>query len=317
MSIEHRALLSPAVFSGLDMATVLLSKICLSNIGSLSASWAAPSVPMCCPSVSQLECRSIGGCAGTALLQLIRCFPSLRSLRMYNCLALLDDTLDYVTGNMRLLKELYVSKASQLRSVRVNSSDKNMKSLTIIKCPALSVVHVPDSLISLLLSGTAVTDVAVSNVFQTCRSLVLVDLSNCHALREPSISSATLSVLKIEYSTGLSALSIQCPLLESLKVLGCTSLVQLVVHSDSIVSLDLTMMKSLKSVEFRCEFLCNLQLCGCENLKYYGRYLSDDYRRIGLDLLMSSCPSLRFGAGAALAGSPIYDEYIAWHQGSS
>lgn len=262
------------------------------------------------PSVSQVECKSIGGIAGDALLNLFYCFPSLRSLKLYDCLAVDDALLASVSDRLQMLKDVSVSKSSQLKNVEIGSTKLTIRHLTLSMCPTLSMINVPMSLISIVLSGTAVTDAAVSGVVKVCTAIILIDVSHCHALRDLTINSSTIAILNFDYSSSLRSLCVECPLLQSIGVSGCASLVQLVLCSGSICHIDLTMLKSLKCVELRCDHLQSLLACGCENMKYFGRYLSEDYKRITLGIVLASCPFLRLGNGDCLAGCPLYDEYI-------
>ena len=305
-------MLSPVFFENLDASFLILSKVCLRDIGFLSTEWVSvpPSSAIQFRSVSQLEAQSIGGCTGGALLQFLSCSPALRSVKMYDCFPVDDTIVSLLSERLPLLNEIVVSRSTQLRNALFNSKNRSIKYLTLSMCPILRNVSVPTSLISCALNGTAVSDRVVEEITRVCSSLILLDVSRCQALSETIVVSSTLSILKADYCTSVVSMHVECPLLQSISMSGCTSMVQLVVHSSSINSIDLTMLKTLKCIELRCEYLKALQLCGCESLKYYGRYLTEDFKRISLDTIRAFCPSVSFGSGSCLAGSPIYDEYI-------
>lgn len=309
--IEARRVLSPDFFAGLDASSLVLSKVCLRDIGSLSSEWASapPSSALQFPSVSQFEAHSLGGCTGNAFLQLLCCFPAVRSVKMYGCFPVDDYFLAHLSDRLPLSIEIVVSRSTQLRTALINSKGRSIKHLSLSMCPILSYVTAPNSLISCALNGSAVTDRVVEEITRVCSSLILLDVSHCQALNEPVIISSTLSILKADYCISVISMHVECPLLQSFSLSGCTAMVQLVVHSSSIISIDLTMLKPLKCIELRCEYLTVLKLCGCESLKYYGRYLTEDFKRISLDTIKASCPSISFGSGSCLAGSPLYDEY--------
>ena len=316
--LEARPCLSPDFFEGVTESSLLLSKICFYDIGCVSSAWTCSwQGALSFPSVSQIECCAIGGFFGDALLNLLCCFPAARSVRLYDCCCVDEALLAQLSDRLTLLKDITVCKSSLLRSAHVSSRDMNLRHVNISMCPAMSVIDIPMSLMSIVLSATAVTDCTVSQILAASTALILLDVSHCHSLKDVSAVSSTLSILKVDYCSNLNSISIECPLLQSVGLAGCCALIQLVLHSNTIGVLDLTMLKPLKSIDLKCENLRFLTLCGCENLKYHGRYLCDDYKRMSLDLLLSSCPSLRFGStGACLAGSPFYDEFINYAKSS-
>ena len=310
LSVEGKHELAPDFFDGIDTSKCGLKKISCRDIHMLSSSWTTTIGAYTFPSVSHFEGKKIGGYMSESLLEFIFCFPSLRNLSLNDCFPMSSISWCDIRDRLPGLEEMSITKASFLSSTGIVSHESSLKHLALTKCPILSRVKAPVSLVTCALNSTAIVDRAVEELLQDCVALVMLDISHCNALSHLNMISSTLSLLNIQCGNTLVSVCMNFPLLQRIDIRGCSSLQQLVLQSDCLESLDLTMLSSLKSIEIRCPNLVALYLCGCENLKYFGRYLSDDYRPISIDILLTSCPSIRLGNGSCLGGSPVYQDYM-------
>lgn len=297
----------------IELSDLQVSRLCFENIHTISDEWCSDH-GLIFPKVLNLSLVQIGSFAYVALQHFLLSFPSLRVLRLYDCTAVSSDLVSLVLQSVPSLAELYIEGSCTLQHVRIPSvAMMSLKHVSINRCPVLSSVQLASSIISCSLRGTAMTDDVIHSLLCDCGSLIHLDLSYCHYIRELNISSSCLVTLKAEGCSSLISVVADCPLLEVIHVRGCWKLLELSVTSKHIVSIDLTMLQSLCYLDLCCTNLVTLRISGCMNLKYFGRanLLEGECKKlITLDILRSNCPSLLMNNGSSFAGSPLYDKYV-------
>ncbi|XP_058079503.1 F-box/LRR-repeat protein 15-like isoform X2 [Magnolia sinica] len=194
--------------------------------------------------------------------------PMLTDLKLHTCEGITSASMAAIS-HCSMLEELVLDCCGLLTSVSLdlprlqnislvhcrkfvdlNLRSPMLSSITISNCPALHRINITsNSLRKLVLQKQE----SLVTVLLQCISLEEVDLTECESL--------TNSICEVFSDGG------GCPMLRSLVLDNCDSLMMVGFHSTSLVSLSLVGCRAMTSLELACPNLEQVHLDGCDHLE--------------------------------------------------
>ncbi|XP_058079504.1 F-box/LRR-repeat protein 15-like isoform X3 [Magnolia sinica] len=198
------------------------------------------------PMLTDLKLHTCEGITSASMAAISHC--SMLEELVLDCCGLLTS----VSLDLPRLQNISLVHCRKYRSlfVDLNLRSPMLSSITISNCPALHRINITsNSLRKLVLQKQE----SLVTVLLQCISLEEVDLTECESL--------TNSICEVFSDGG------GCPMLRSLVLDNCDSLMMVGFHSTSLVSLSLVGCRAMTSLELACPNLEQVHLDGCDHLE--------------------------------------------------
>jgi hypothetical protein len=221
--------------------------------------------------VDLLNCQS----SGVALEHLVGGCRNVLKFSLHGSLYVRDQNIHIMLLGMCVLENLDFSQLPGLqRLVFTSNLQRSLKILRVTKCTFLRDIVVTKSTLGMFesltlcdLSSTAVSPECVTRL--ACCSPQLQTL----ILKESSsivgtlfIMSQSLKHIDLQQTCNMTRLTVTCPNLNRLDVLGCLGLKKVVINSSKLTNLDLSMLSKLSYLEINCPCINDINFSGCRKL---------------------------------------------------
>lgn len=243
---------------------------CISNL-SLSSDSCSNSRWAHIRCVDLLNCQS----SGVALEHLVGGCRNVLKFSLHGSLYVRDQNIHIMLLGMCVLENLDFSKLPGLqRLVFTSNLQRSLKSLRVTKCSFLRDIILTKSPLGMFeslslcdLSSTAVSSECVTRLASCSPQLQTLILKESSSIGKTLfIMSQSLRHIDLQQNCNMTRLTVTCPNLSRLDILGCLSLKKVVINSSQLLYLDLSMLSKLSYLEINCPCINDINFSGCRKL---------------------------------------------------